>query len=62
MLILNHIFGSLLRIAIILAGIALIVAPAHGRQMFKNVAVFTILFVLGIVLLQTCYSTLSAGW
>jgi hypothetical protein len=59
MIVLNRIFGSLLLIALTFAGLALIVAPTHGQRILKNTAAFAGLFLIGIMLLQTCCSILN---
>ena len=61
MTILNQIFASSLLLALIVAGLLLIVTPVDGQRMMKNAAAFVGLFVLGIVLLQICCSMLQHG-
>jgi hypothetical protein len=49
-------FGSLALLGIVAAGFLIMFAPAAGKQILKNVAVATALFVLGSMLLSMCCS------
>jgi len=59
MAILIQIFAPLLLLALMIAGLLLIVAPRYGGRMLKKTAAFTGLFVLGIVLLNQLLHAIS---
>ena len=51
-------FGSFILLAIVVSGLALIVAPEKGRELTKNAAVSIGMIVCGLALLQTCCASL----
>src|SRR5438046_813579 len=52
MSILIQVFGSFLLMALVVAGLLLIVAPSYGQRLLKNTAAFAGLFILGIAMLE----------
>jgi hypothetical protein len=59
MTVLYSLFGTLLFIGLVTSGLLLMVAPSWGRALLKNTAAFASLFLIGIMLLQTCCAMLS---
>lgn len=54
-------FGSLLLLGLVIAGLVLMVAPQLGRQLLKNTGIAASLSLLGLMLLQVRWSALHGS-
>jgi len=55
-----ELFGSLLLLVIVAAGIIMMFNPKLAGQMLKNVAISLGLFVLGTMLVQSCCASVRS--
>lgn len=53
-----QLYGQLLVLGIVVAGLLMMVAPELAKRVLKNLGVSVALFILGTILVQSCCSGL----